>query len=113
MPLYLLRHRLTPEAWTALARNPQDLRRATEEVVRRSAKLRLRDFWYAFGEHDCYILLEGEGEVDVAVIATALAAGGGLRLIGMVRLFSSDEISVMLDRAQHALARPHAAAEAG
>lgn len=103
MPLYLLRYRLTPEAWQALVRSPQDLHNATQQVVESTTELTLHHFWYAFGEHDCYVLLEGERNVDVAVIAAGLTAGGGLRLLETRTLFTVDEMWEVLYRTRELL----------
>jgi uncharacterized protein with GYD domain len=103
MPHYLLRYRLTPEAWNALVKSPQDLHDAARQVVEATTELKLHYFWYAFAEHDCYILLEGDRNVDVAVIAAGLTAGGGLRLVETRTLFTVDEMWEVLYRTRELL----------
>jgi uncharacterized protein with GYD domain len=102
---YLLRYRFKPEAWTTMTRHPHDLREAAAEVVEQVSNFRLRDFWYAFGQHECYLVLEGDGAVDVAVIATSLAAGASLRLVETIQLFSSSDVIETLTRTQRLLRR--------
>jgi uncharacterized protein with GYD domain len=100
MAHYLLRYRLTPEAWTALVQSPQDLREEARQIVESSGDIRLHDFWYAFAEHDCYIVLESDRNIEVAVVATALTAGGGLRLLATTTLFTVEEMWELLYRAR-------------
>ena len=100
MAHYLLRYRLTPEAWTALVQSPQDLRDEARQIVESAGDIRLHDFWYAFGEHDCYVVLESDRNIDIAVVATALSAGGGLRLLATRTLFTVDEMWELLYRAR-------------
>ncbi len=100
MAHYLLRYRLTPEAWTALVQSPQDLREEARQIVESTGEIRLHDLWYAFGEHDCYIVLESDRNIDVAVVATALTAGGGLRLKETTTLFTVDDMWEVLYRAR-------------
>ena len=100
MAHYLLRYRLTPEAWTSLVQSPQDLRDEARQIVEAAGEIRLHDLWYAFGEHDCYVVLESDRNIDIAVVATALTAGGSLRLLGTTTLFTVDEMWEVLYRAR-------------
>ena len=111
MAHYLLRYRLTDEAWNALIQSPQDLEEESRQIVE-TADLRLHGFWYAFGEHDCYLLVEGDRNIDVAVIAAGLAGGSGLRLIHTATLFTVDEMWEVLYRVRQLLSQPGADATA-
>jgi uncharacterized protein with GYD domain len=102
MAHYLLRYRLTEDAWNALIQNPQDLREQARQVVE-TADLRLHDFWYAFGEHDCYLVVEGDRNIDVAVIAAGIAAGSGFRLLETSTLLTVEEMWEVLYRVRQLL----------
>lgn len=105
MPLYLIRFSYTPESWAALVREPQDRSEAARKLAE-SLGGTLHGFWYAFGEHDGYALIEGEGNVAAAAGAVALAASGGLRAIETTVLITVEEMLEALRRAQAIPYRP-------
>ena len=77
MPLYLSRFSYTPETWARLTRDPEDRRKAAETYIE-SVGGKLHGFWYAFGSHDGYTLLEALDNVSMAAVALAITGGGAL-----------------------------------
>jgi uncharacterized protein with GYD domain len=86
MPLYLTRFSYTPETWSRLIGNPEDRRKAAQSYIE-SVGGKLHGFWYAFGAHDGYTLLEAPDNVSMAAVALAITGGGAL---------SSHETTVLL-----------------
>jgi GYD domain len=65
MPLYLVKFSYTPEAWAKLVKEPED-RRETIAPLLEAAGGKLRGLWFAFGDHDGYVLAEGTDNTTVA-----------------------------------------------
>ena len=86
MPLYLTRFSYTPETWSRLIGNPEDRRKAAQSYIE-TVGGKLHGFWYAFGAHDGYTLLEAPDNVSMAAVALAITGGGAL---------SSHETTVLL-----------------
>ena len=63
MASYLFRFNYTPESWAALIDHPEDRR---EMLATRIFGFggQLQGFWYSFGEHDGYALVELPDNVD-------------------------------------------------
>jgi uncharacterized protein with GYD domain len=98
MPLYLVRFSYTPESWKKLIQNPEDRRGAVRELVE-SVGGKLQGFWYAFGGHDGYLLVEAPDNVSAAAVSVAASAGGGVRTSETTVLLSVDEMLDALNRA--------------
>jgi uncharacterized protein with GYD domain len=77
MPFYLMRFNYTPATWAKLIKNPEDRRGAASQYIE-TVGGRLHGFWYAFGEHDAYILLEAPDNISMAAVSVAIGAGGAL-----------------------------------
>ena len=99
MPMYLMRFSYTPEAWARLIKKPEDRREVARAVVEKLGG-KLHGFWYGFGEHDGYVLLEAPDNVSAAALSVAISAGGSLRSAETTVLLTVEETIEMLEKAQ-------------
>ncbi len=90
MALYMVQGTYTPEAWAAMAKNPQDRRGPIREVAQKLGG-RLIDVYYCFGEYDVIVLAELPD--DNAALATAIAgvSPGHLKAYKTTRMFTVEE----------------------
>ena len=99
MPHYLMRFSYTPDAWARLIAQPEDRRAVARAVVEKLGG-RLHGFWYGFGEHDGFVLIEAPDNAAAAAFSVGIAAGGALRSAETTPLFTVEETIEMLKRAQ-------------
>ena len=99
MPHYLMRFSYTPEAWAHLIRRPEDRREVARAVVEKLGG-KLHGFWYGFGEHDGYVLIEAPTNAAAAAFAVGIAAAGALRSAETTPLLTVEETIEMLKQAQ-------------
>jgi uncharacterized protein with GYD domain len=105
MALYLSRFSYTPETWARLMDKPEDRRQAAQSYIE-SVGGKLHGFWYAFGSHDGYTLMEAPDNVSMAAVALAIAAGGALRSLETTVLLSVEETMDALSKAKQVQYRP-------
>ena len=74
MPFYLMRFGYTPEAWARLIKKPEDRREVARAVVEKLGG-KLHGFWYGFGEHDGFVLIEAPNNVSAAAFSVGISAG--------------------------------------
>jgi hypothetical protein len=72
VPLYLVKFSMTPEAWAKLIKEPEDRRQTVGPLLEANGG-KLLGLWYAFGDHDGYVLAEAP---DTTTIASAGHRGG-------------------------------------
>jgi uncharacterized protein with GYD domain len=109
MALYLYRFGYTPEAWAALMENPQDRRDMLAARLFGTFGGQLHGFWYCFGEHDGYALVELPDNGSAAAASVAVAATGSFRHLETTVLLTVDEMVAAMDRASDfAYAKPGA-----
>jgi uncharacterized protein with GYD domain len=101
MPLYLTRTTYTPEMWAKMVEHPEDRRVAVRELAE-SLGGRLVDMWYAFGEHDAYVLIEAPGNVEIASGLALVGASGAFSRLETTPLITVDEMLEALGRARDA-----------
>jgi len=99
MPFYLMRFSYTPEAWARLIKQPEDRRTVARSVVETLGG-KLHGFWYSFGEHDGYVLIEAPDNVSAAAFTVGISAGGSLRGAETAVLLTVEETLDMLKKAQ-------------
>ena len=98
MPLYRSLFAYTPEAWAALAKNPEDRTQAISALAE-SLGARLVNLHYMWGEWDGVVVVEAPDDATVtALIITALSAGH-LRASSTTRLFTAQEMVEVLLKA--------------
>ena len=105
MSLYLMRFSYTPEAWARLVKQPEDRREVARAVVEKLGGT-LQGFWYGFGEHDGYVLIEAPDNVSAAAFSVGIAARGSLRSAETTVLLTVEETIDMLKKTQDLPYRP-------
>jgi uncharacterized protein with GYD domain len=76
MPFFLMRWKYTPESWEILMDDPVDRREGTRAGLAELGAT-LHGYWYSFGPHDGYMLVEAPDNVTPAGIRP-LDVGVGL-----------------------------------
>ena len=105
MPFYLTRFSYTPETWAKLTKNPEDRRDAAKQYIE-AVEGKLHGFWYAFGEHDAYIVWEAPDNVSMAATAIAISSGGALSSLETTPLLTVEETLEALKKASSIAYRP-------
>ncbi|HET9993766.1 MAG TPA: GYD domain-containing protein [Candidatus Acidoferrum sp.] len=90
MPFFLHQVSYTSEAMARLIANPQDRSEAVRGPVEKLGG-KIKDFYFAFGEHDAVLITEMPNNVSAAAIALAFAAGGALRSCHTTALMTGAE----------------------
>jgi uncharacterized protein with GYD domain len=75
MPLYLSKVSYTPETWAKLIKEPED-RRETVGRVLEAVGGKLHGLWFAFGDHDGYVLVEAPDNTAAASALLTVAGSG-------------------------------------
>ena len=99
MPLYLTKFGYTPETWARLITKPEDRHRATERHIGAVGGT-LHGFWYAFGEHDGYIVWDAPDNVSMAAVLLAIVSSGAPSSIETTVLLTVDEMIDALAKAE-------------
>jgi len=96
---YLMRFGYTSEAWARLIKKPEDRREVARGIIEQLGG-KLHGFWYGFGEHDGFVLIEAPSNVSAAAFAVGISAGGSLRSSETTVLLTVEETIDMLKKAQ-------------
>jgi uncharacterized protein with GYD domain len=99
MPFYLMRFSYTPEAWARLIKKPEDRREVARPIIEKLGG-KLHGFWYGFGEHDGYVLIEAPNNIAAAAFSAGIAAGGSIHSAQTTVLLTVEETIEMLGKAQ-------------
>ena len=87
----------TPEAWAALATNPEDRSEAVSRMAE-SVGGRVLSFHFSFGDYDGVTISEAPYDKTAATIALVAASTGHLKNLKTTTLFSVDETMEVLRR---------------
>src|SRR5918998_90992 len=87
MPIYMSQFSYTPEAWAALARQPEDRSEAIGGQLE-SLGGQLISFYYSFGDYDGVIIAEAPDETTIATALVAAVAAGHLKTLKTTTLLS-------------------------
>ncbi len=98
MPLFMIQATYTAEAWGRLVRQPEDRREAIGALVERAGG-KLRDLWFAFGDHDIVFVFEAPDALAAAAVSVAGNAAGHIKAITTTQLLTSDEAMELMRRA--------------
>ena len=90
MGMYLTKFSHTPETWARLLGNPED-RRATLGPVFEAVGGKLHGFWYAFGNHDGFVLFEAPDDVVTAGLLFKVASSGAFTNLSTTKLLTAEE----------------------
>jgi uncharacterized protein with GYD domain len=105
MALYLIRFSYTPESWKKLVQNPEDRRGPIGDLLEALGG-KLHGLWYAFGEHDGYVLAEAPDNVSAAAASIAASASSGIRSSETTVLMTVEELLEALEKASGASLSP-------
>jgi uncharacterized protein with GYD domain len=105
MPLYLSRFSYTPDAISALVKNPQDRAKIAGDAAE-SLGIKLLGFWYALGEFDGVLLAEAPDNAAVAGLAMLVGGSGALSKFETTPLLTMDEAQEAMRKAGGAAYRP-------
>ena len=98
MPIYMSQFSYTPEAWAALARQPEDRSEAIRGLIEGLGG-RLISFYYSFGDYDGVIISEAPDETAIATALVAAVSAGHRKTLKTSALLSAEEGMKMLRRA--------------
>ena len=100
MVSYLFRFSYTPESWAALIEHPEDRRDMLATRIFGTFGGQLQGFWYSFGDHDGYALVDLPDNVSAAAVLAAVSATGSFRHLNATVLISVEEMVEAMDRAR-------------
>ena len=98
MPLYMTQFSYTPEAWTALVKNPED-RSAPLKALAEKLGGRLLGLYYCFGEYDGVVIVELPDETTCMAAVLAAIAPGHLKATKTTVLFSVEQAMEAMGKA--------------
>jgi uncharacterized protein with GYD domain len=90
MPHYLVQAAYTPEAWTAMTKNPTNRAEAVGRVVEGLGG-RIESAYLSFGEFDVMVLAEFPDNISAAAFAMASAGKGHLKVLKTTPLLTVEE----------------------
>jgi uncharacterized protein with GYD domain len=90
MPFYMQQVAYDPNAWAALAQNPEDRREAFGRLAEAMGG-RLVSFYNSFGEYDVVTIYEAPDPSTAAAIEVAARAPGHLTAVKTTLLLSTEE----------------------
>lgn len=91
MPKYLIVASYTAEGAKGLLKDGGSKRRQVAEAALKSVGGRMEGFYFAFGEHDAYAIVDAPDNMSVAAASLAISAGGGAQTKTIV-LLTPEEI---------------------
>ena len=90
MPFFLHQVSYTPDALARLIANPHDRFEAVRGPIEKLGG-KIKDSYFAFGQHDAILITEMPDNVSAAAIALAFAGGGALRNCQTTALMTNTE----------------------
>jgi uncharacterized protein with GYD domain len=90
MPFFLHQVSYTSDALARLIANPHDRFEAVRGPIEKLGG-KIKDSYFAFGEHDAVLITEMPDNISAAAIALAFAAGGALRNCQTTALMTNTE----------------------
>ena len=77
MPKYLLTASYTTEGAKGLLKDGGSRRRQAVDAALKAVGGRVESFYFAFGKHDAYVIVDAPDNVAAAAVALAVGASGG------------------------------------
>ena len=90
MPKYLIVGSYTAEGAKGLLKDGGSKRRQVADAALKSVGGKIESFYFAFGEHDLYVIVDAPDSVTVAAASLAISAGGGFRAKSVVLLTAEE-----------------------
>ena len=91
MPKYLVRASLTVDGIRGTLKEGGTARKAVVEQLAQSMGSKVEAFYYAFGEHDLYVIFDAPDNVAIATATTTVAATG-IAKVDTVVLITPEEM---------------------
>lgn len=91
MPKYLLIGSYTADGAKGLLKDGGSKRRQVAEAALKSVGATMEQFYFAFGEHDIYAIIDAPDNVSLAAASLAINAAGGVQT-KTVLLLTPEEI---------------------
>lgn len=91
MPKYLLIGSYTAEGAKGLLKDGGSKRRQVADAALKSVGGKIEQFYFAFGEHDVYAIIDAPDNVSLAAASLAISAAGGVQAKTVV-LLTPEEI---------------------
>jgi uncharacterized protein with GYD domain len=88
--MYMTQFAYTAEAWTMLAKNPQDRSVPVRELAQKLGG-HLVGVYYCFGEYDGVVLSEAPDDTAAMALAIAAVTPGHVKAIRTTKLFTVEE----------------------
>jgi uncharacterized protein with GYD domain len=98
MAFYMTQFSYTPEAWSALAKNPTN-RRETIDKVFQAVGGRLIELYYCLGEYDGVLIIEAPDDSAIVSALVAVVGAGHAKSIKTTKLLSADQMVESLRKA--------------
>jgi uncharacterized protein with GYD domain len=90
MPFFLHQVSYTTDAMARLIANPQDRTEAVRGPIEKLGG-KIKDLYFAFGDHDVVLITEMPDSISAAAIAMAFSGGGAVRSCQTTALMSTAE----------------------
>ncbi|MGI0037859.1 MAG: GYD domain-containing protein [Nitrososphaera sp.] len=90
MPTYMIQGAYTPDGLAALVKTPQDRFQAVRPAIEKLGG-KLKDAYFAFGDHDFVLIVDMPDNVNAAAILLAFGAGGTVKSTKTTLLLSAAE----------------------
>ena len=98
MATYMTQFSYTPEAWAALAKNPEDRGAAVSALLEKLGG-KLLDIYYTTGDYDGFIIYTAPDGATAATGILAATVPGHLKATKTIELFTMDETIKMVGQA--------------
>jgi uncharacterized protein with GYD domain len=98
MPIYMTQFTYTPEAWSALIRNPVDRREGIRAMMQQLGG-RLIEMYYSLGEYDGLVLLEAPDDTSATAGVVAAIGAGHHKTFKATKLLTVEEMLQALRKA--------------
>jgi len=105
MPSFLHQVAYSREGWQALLSHPQDRIEAVRPAIERLGG-KIKNAWFAFGDHDVILITEMPDNVSAAAISIAFAGGGACKSVQTTPLLSTEEAVQAMKKANESGYRP-------
>ena len=105
MTQYMYQVSFTPEAWSRMAKEPQNRESAIRPTIEKLGG-KLVGYWMAFGESDAVVIVQMPDNVSAAAAAIAATAGGACKSLKTTVLMSVEDGMQAMRKAGGAGFRP-------
>ena len=99
MPKFMLVGSYTPDSWARMIENPSDRAGVAREAFE-NAGGSLESYYWAFGPDDWVAIGDLPDDASAAALSVAASSAGAFRGVRTIRLITTDEARVLLDKAR-------------